>query len=426
MSRRSRLVGASGGPCCPQIVVRAAAVAALVFLLLAGGSFSSFRGSIGNRDSGDLLLRVGSAGGGRTDVVPVAAAASDSALSPRSAPAPSHEELIALLAERNAQLAAVTAERDAERAKHSAASEALVIERATARTATPSPSPSGAPSLTNAGSWSPVMRVIDGVEGGAVLGAWPPRRLLAMLPLAVADGPTEGAALIVDNFFHLYRRPGPASALTWSARAQRSALLGVLDAPPSLGSSNVGQSASTSPPLPTCFALEGGKLRHPLVQQVGTFHEYKSGKLIVETGGSDYAKLQAKVQAPLTDPHEASVRALLWHRIGSADRELHGKDFFNSTENEKHCRFTSAGRARFCAKRRDYSRDFEPNPPCDPFVDPGHAHPNAADAPSGWPFCNTPTSPIAIVSYDCAFIESFSSHGGLPLRFVCGLILRNS
>jgi hypothetical protein len=238
-------------------------------------------------------------------------------------------------------------------------------------------------------------------------------------------------SLIVDNFFHLYTRPFPsAEALKWSKRAQRSGLFGRLD-PPAPSSAN-SRAARAAPPLPACEPLEDGFLRHPLARASGSFTKYASGQRVVETGGDNFAaSLEIAVgagagagagaaagAAPATtqsDSNSAGVRSLLWHRIAAADRDLHGLDFFAGTEAQAHCRFTPAGRERFCARRRDYAREFEPDPPCEPIIDPGPPHPLAADAPKGWPYCNAPTSPLAVVSYECGIVESFGVHDAVAV-----------
>ena len=252
-------------------------------------------------------------------------------------------------------------------------------------------------------------RIVDGIYGGATLRAWPPRRSLAVLQLSESNA---DATLIIDNFFHLYQRPSRnreekagASQPTWSERAQRSSLLGLVDAP---------SSSQPMLPPPTCLPLEGGVLRHSLAGNASSFRVYKSGALLVDTGGNTFASsLHGAASASgQIDPHEASVRSLLWHRISAADREFHGLDFFAGTGNATHCSFTPAGRERFCARRSDYARDFEPETPCNPFIDPGPPHMTkwAPDAPLGWPYCNSPTLPLAIVSFDCGLIESFNTH----------------
>ena len=160
-------------------------------------------------------------------------------------------------------------------------------------------------------------------------------------------------------------------------------------------------------------------LQHPLAQRAGDFVSYAAGARVVQTGGDDFAAaLGAGAGAGAADPHEAAVRSLLWHRIGSADRDVRGLEFHAGTEGAAHCRFTPAGRARFCARRRDYARDFEPQPPCEPYIDPGPPHPLAASAPKGWPYCNEPTAPVAVVSYECALVESYATHGDIVWNVV--------
>ena len=266
------------------------------------------------------------------------------------------------------------------------------------------------------------------MEGGATLSVWPPRRSSALLHVSAAAEGRPGAALIVDSYFHLYRRPSAVAPPSWSARARRSAFLGVLDAPPASDS----RAMHAAPPLPVCVPLEGGFLRHPLARASSSFRKYASGQRVVETGGDNFAAaLEVTVgagagagagaaagaapAATQSDPSAVGVRSLLWHRIAAADRDLRGLDFFGGTEAQAHCRFTPAGRERFCARRRDYAREFEPDPPCEPFVDPGPPHPLAADAPKGWPYCNAPTSPVAIVSYECGIVESFGAHDAVAV-----------
>ena len=242
------------------------------------------------------------------------------------------------------------------------------------------------------------------MEGGATLSVWPPRRSPALLHVSAAEEGRPGAALIVDSYFHLYRRPSAVAPPSWSARARRSAFLGVLDAPPASDASAM----RAAPPLPVCLPLEGGFLRHPLARASSIFRIYVSGERVVETGGDAFAAaLTAAADAgeAQSDPHEVTVRSLLWHRIAAADKDLRGLDFFAGTEEQAHCRFTPEGRERFCARRRNYAREFEPDPPCEPFVDPGPPHPLAKDAPKGWPYCNAPTSPVAVVSYECGIGE---------------------
>ena len=258
--------------------------------------------------------------------------------------------------------------------------------------------------------------VIDGIRGGAAQPAWLPRRSAAVLQLSGKTPSGAGAAaLIIDNFFHHYQRQSNADAPdgaaaagrpSWSVRALHSPLLGLTDAPSSADALKL--------LLPTCMPLVGGLLQHPLAGNASSFSIYKSGALLVDTGGDTYltSVMNAKSSHGQTDPPKTYVRSLLWHRIAAADRELRGLDFFAGTENATQCRFSAAGRERFCAHRSDYARDFEPEVPCNPFIDPGPPHMTkwAPDAPLGWPYCNSPTLPVAVVSFDCGLIESFNTH----------------
>ena len=167
--------------------------------------------------------------------------------------------------------------------------------------------------------------------------------------------------------------------------------------------------------------LEGGRLTHPLTDNVSSFRIYASGSLLVDSGGDTFAtSLGSTGSTGQSDPHATHVRSLLWHRIAAEDRELRGLDIFAGTENARHCRFTPAGRERFCAGRSDYARDFEPDPPCTPFIDPGPPHFTewASNAPIGWPYCNPPTLPVAVVSFECGLVESFNTHWSIASNII--------
>ena len=296
-------------------------------------------------------------------------------------------------------------------------------------TVTPSGTPSATVSVTSASTASPAplranLSRVDGILGGPVHPAWRPRRSSAVLPLSTHDRPGEGAALLVDNFFHLYAGP---VAPRWSAHALRNPLLGALNltSPPRSPEDAAADCAGArrAPPLPQCTPLENGALRHPLVHQVASFPSYMSGALIVDSGGDAFAaslatpgaSCQGPPGAPpppplpaadaLGDPNPGSVRALLWHRISSVDRQLHGRAFFADASrptgaSAATARLTDVGRSRFCAKREAYHFDLEPEPRCDGA---------AGESSVRWPYCNPPTTSIAVVSFDCAFIESFAA-----------------
>ena len=266
------------------------------------------------------------------------------------------------------------------------------------------PSPTLIPYPSHSSSPSPELfsHVVDGVKGGQVLRAWLPRRSTALLPLPQFDSSSVGATLVIDNFFHLYQRSISTKLFSWPPRALKNPLFGLVEAPLGLSAEGL------APPLPKCTDLENGLLRHPTaLQPKSSYKNYLSGARVVETGGDDFAASLSRlhnVSTSLADPYSI-VRSLLWHRISSVDREIFGKEFFNGTEAYAKPRMSEDGRTRFCARRGDYSKDFEPSPPCPTVVDFG----STGGAPEKWPYCNPPTSPIAVISFDCGIVESYFS-----------------
>ena len=229
---------------------------------------------------------------------------------------------------------------------------------------------------------------VDNLRGPRVKLPWVPRRSQATLSLGTRDG--RNATLIVDNWFGGHHS---GDAVKWGSLSNGSELVGPAA---TLGSHK------DAPPLPTCEALSPGRtLLNPLVATNAEFPDYEGLSLLVKNGADD-GGWPAGVGSPsvvgVKDPHSV-VRGLPWHRLAHNETA----DFLGLESSDSldilYASMTDRSRARYCAVNGEgINPDFRPRVSCDG---------TTTNGPSvRYPYCNRATAPVAIVSFDCAIVES--------------------
>ena len=263
-----------------------------------------------------------------------------------------------------------------------------------AQLAAPSSSPAAAAAALGAVDGDGVSYTLGGLRGPGVSQAWVPHRTLAHLDLGVGGAQ---AAILVDNWFG-YHHSG-VEALAWSASAQSLSLLG--EAKPWAGS----PPGLRAPPLPQCPPLSPtGRLVLPPDLNVQAFPDYPSADLIRRgrDSGAFVPSMGAAAGAGASDS-PSFVRALPWHRLWHNE----SSDFpaALSGSHMLYASMTPHSRARFCATGGGgLNPDFAPSVLCD-------GTPNPAGPSTRYPYCNRATAPVAVMSLDCAFVDSIQHVG---------------
>jgi hypothetical protein len=229
---------------------------------------------------------------------------------------------------------------------------------------------------------------VDNIRGPRVQLPWVPRRSQATLSLGTRDG--RNATLIVDNWFGGHHS---GTAVKWGALSNGSSLVG----PAATLAAH-----TDAPPLPTCEALSPSRtLVNPLVATNADFPDYEGLAALVKNGADDGgwpAGVGTPRVADVKDPHSV-VRGLPWHRLAHNE----SADFLGLESPDSldllYASMTERSRARYCAVNGDgINPDFRPRVSCDGTV---------VNGPSvRYPYCNRATAPVAIVSFDCAIVES--------------------
>ena len=141
------------------------------------------------------------------------------------------------------------------------------------------------------------------------------------------------------------------------------------------------RSNSTRPAPAVCWALQGDmSIEHPLQDNMNAITEYSLADLVKANTSS----------------------SAIWYRVRFAE-DAEGQHFLDGCENNQYVQMTSAGQQRFCAALGTYSADLEPRNTCTA----GVTRPPAI----AYPYCNRETAPVAVVSLDCAIVESWFAAG---------------
>jgi hypothetical protein len=272
----------------------------------------------------------------------------------------------------------------------------------------PAPAPPAPPSpapLLGPPDADGVHYALGGVQGPGVAAAWVPHRTLAHLDLGIGGA---AATLLVDNWFG-YHHAGVAG-LRWGASAQGLSLVG--EALPWAGS----PPGLRAPPLPSCPALaQDGSLALPPSLNVQAFPDYPSADLVrrgrdagafVPSQGSAAAAAPGAPGAPLP-PY---VRALPWHRLWHNDTSdfpaaLTAAAAGAGGGGMLFASMTPQSRARYCGTAGEgLNPDFAPATLCS-------GQPNPAGPSTRYPYCNRATAPVAVISLDCAMVDSLQQPG---------------